>query len=127
MTVNVANLDAGDPKFQDGDSITLESDGSVSGGDPVVFDGDGLVTGAAAGDAPLGIVANTDLGNDNYATVHVGGFAVVAHGDGAVAAGDRLTANASGQFQTAGTAEEGQPIALSDSTAAGDNIVVLLR
>lgn len=127
MTINVANLDAGDTKFEYGRTVTLESDGTVSPGDPVVFDSNGLVTGAAAGDVPVGVVENSDMGGDDYYGVHVAGLGVVVEGDGAVAAGDRLTANGSGQFQTAGTPEEGMPIALGDSTAAGDPLVALFR
>lgn len=141
--VDPKNLDAGDSKFDPGNVITEESDGTGTRGDMVKYDGNGQLTPCTAQtDDWVGLLAETPGEAGEGVSVRVGGVGVAKADDGNVSAGDilvlgdsdatRLTSDG-GRYQAVdegGTATYnlavGQIQALGDSSQADDLIVVKL-
>lgn len=143
MTVNVANLDAGDTKFEYGRTMTFETDGTVSGGDAVKYDTNGLITTTSANDDTwIGVAEQSNIGGDDFEAVHVAGMGVVVKCDAGVSEGDVLipsatnpgnfTAHTSGTFVAnpdtgADDVASNHPIAMGSTSADGELIVALFR
>lgn len=143
MTVSVGNLDAGDTKFEYGRTMTFETDGTVSSGDAVKYDTNGLLTPTTANnDTWIGVAEASDMGGDDFESVHVAGLGVVVQCDSGVSEGDVLVPSGtnSGHFtsHSAGTyvanpdtggndIASNHPIALGSTSADGELIVALFR
>lgn len=130
MSLEVNNLDAGDYKFG-AQRITDESDGTGSAGDVVGYS-DGQLSALTNSDTtsdgphPAAVLHETPEEAGDDVTVVVEGFAVVV-ADEAISAGDFVTtAGTEGRVMTANTQDPSRPRAFSDTSGAGELLVIKL-
>lgn len=114
------------PKFKPGQAVTCKASADVTGGRLVAVTGDRTVGPAGADSAAVLGVAGFDAktGEDVTVFTRAGGV----HGltaSGAIAAGAKVSAAASGKIQTVGSTTNPIGLALTEATADNDVIDVL--
>lgn len=111
------------PKFKPGQAVTFTASADVTGGRLVEITGNRSVGPAGADSAKVAGVAAQDTKAGESVTVYTRAGGV--HGlvaSGAVAAGAKVSAAATGKVQTVGSTEN--PVGLALEAAAADNDVI---
>lgn len=87
------------PVFLPAEAITLTASAAVTGGQVVAVSGNGTIAPAGAAEADAIGVAAMDIAANARGTVHPFGVVHETTADGAITAGDQLTAGATGKVK----------------------------